>query len=442
MSSLLRNRFVTTLLLLCAVIFATANLARAQDIEGGAAGSRKDLGGGASSGGGGGGRSSVGGGGGTRRNRTAAMQAAPKQKTIILTPTTGTLSVATEPRATIYVEPVGGGDAIEGDVEAGERIFIFNKLKPGRYIVAAELEGYTEAEKEVTIVANKNIPVTLDLKPLTFTATFVTNVAEGNIRYAPAQLRGSDFVVTGKTIYVPITNGRTLLTDLKPGLYVADILAKDPGYQEERTSFTISDNASFEINLKKLESSKSFAASWVSLSGWDAPAGWSVNSRKLIINGAGVALPTDESYRYYKDFEISSDVKMVNGVAASFVVRAQDRRNYYLIQLTGAKADEPFVLRAFLVKNGTAQRLGAPVPIDVFSNALAAGQFFHITMKMRDNSINVSITDSQTGQNLPLGIITDPSRTYPIGAVGLGARDTEQNEVGSFAICTPECPKG
>jgi hypothetical protein len=133
---------------------------------------------------------------------------------------------------------------------------------------------------------------------------------------------------------------------------------------------------------------------------------------------------------------------MVNGVAASFVVRAQDPRNYYLIQLTGAKSDEPYVLRAFLVKNGAAQRLGAPVPIDVFSNALAAGQFFHINMKMKDNSINVSITDSQTGQNLPLGIITDPNRTFRIGAVGLGARDTEQNEVGSFAICTPECPKG
>jgi hypothetical protein len=304
------------------------------------------------------------------------------------------------------------------------------------------LDGYTDVEKEVTVLANKNASVTLDIKPLTFSATFVTNVPEGNIRYAPAQRSGSEFVVTGKTTYVPITNGRTLLTDLKPGLYVADILAKDPGYQEERTSFTVSENAAFEITLKKLESTKPYAATWVSLNGWDAPSSWRVNSRKLIVSGAGIAIPTDESYRYYKDFEVSTDVKMVNGVAASFVVRAQDPRNYYLIQLTGARADEAYVLRAFIIRNGVPQRLGSPVPIDVFSSALAAGQFFHINMKMTDNNINISITDSQTGRNLPLGIITDPNRTFRIGAVGIGARDTEQNEIGGFAICTPECPRG
>ena len=448
MSSLFTNRIIA----LVALFALAACAVHAQDIEGGAASSRKDLGGGAGSssvGGGarvGGGVGGGGGGGGTSnrrdRLRTTATQAAPKTKTIILTPTTGTLSVATESRATIYVEPAGGGTPIKGEVDPGERIFIFNKLKPGRYDVYAELDGYTDVEKTITVEANKNASVTLDIKPLTYTVTFVTNVNDGNIRYAPAELRGSEYVVTGKTIYVPITSTRTVLTDLRPGLYVADVLAKDPGYQQERTSFTITDNSSFEINLKKLESTKTFAASWVSLTSWDAPTTWRTESRKLIVAGPGLALPKDESYRYYKDFEISSDVKMVNGVAATFILRAQDARNYYLIQITGARADEPYVLRAFLVRNGTAQRLSSPVPIDVFSNTLAAGQFFHINLKMVDNNVTVSITDSQTGQNLPLGIITDPNRTFRIGAVGIGARDTEQNEVGGFAICTPECPKG
>jgi hypothetical protein len=133
---------------------------------------------------------------------------------------------------------------------------------------------------------------------------------------------------------------------------------------------------------------------------------------------------------------------MLNGVAASFVVRAVDKQNYYLIQLTGAKADEPYVLRGFIIKNGTPQRMGSAIPIDGFSATLKANQFFTISIKGKDNSFAVSITDSQTGDVLPLGILADPNRNFKVGAVGLAVRDTEQNEIGRFIVCASDCPKG
>jgi hypothetical protein len=79
-------------------------------------------------------------------------------------------------------------------------------------------------------------------------------------------------------------------------------------------------------------------------------------------------------------------------------------------------------------------------PINSFASTLQTGKFFAVKMKMQDNQIRVWITDSQTGDLLTLGILTDPYRTYSIGAVGLAARDREQNEVADFTVCYKECP--
>ncbi|HEX8176094.1 MAG TPA: carboxypeptidase-like regulatory domain-containing protein [Pyrinomonadaceae bacterium] len=448
MSSLSRKKIIA-FLLLSLLSVAGAGLTHAQeDIIGGAAGSRKDLGGGASSGGGG--RVSVG--GGTRGGRRAATRETArtvvKASKPVTTATTGALSVATtQPNVTVYLEPIGGGEPLKGDVGGDERQFVFNRLKPGRYTVYAEGRGYTDSEEEtVTVRANQTTPVTLRLDPVTYNAAFTIKdndgalVREGNIRYAPAVLQGNEYVRTGKTSYQEFSNGNVTLASLSPGLYIADIVVKEAGYAPEKTTFTVKENAAFNVTLKRLETRSNFSASWGSLSAWEAPQGWRTASSKLMVAGPGVALPKDDAVRFYTNFELRSNIRMVNGVAASFVVRALDARNYYLIQLTGASADEPFMLRGFVVKDGrVVQQLGS-APINSFSNTLQTGKFFAVKMKMLDNQVRVWITDSQTGDLLTLGILTDPYRTYSIGAVGIAARDREQNEVADFTVCYKECP--
>ena len=136
---------------------------------------------------------------------------------------------------------------------------------------------------------------------------------------------------------------------------------------------------------------------------------------------------------------------MLNGIAASFAVRAVDGQNYYLIQITGAKADEAYVLRGFVVKNGVAQRFGSVIPIDAFTGTLKQNQFFSVSMEATDNKFKVSVTDSETGDVLPLGTLEDPNRNFKIGAAGIAIRDNEQNEIERFVVCTsesPDCPKG
>jgi hypothetical protein len=450
MSSLSRKKIIAVLLLSLLTV-AGAGLTHAQeDIIGGAAGSRKDLGGGASSGGGGGGRVSVGGGtsGGRRAATRNTARTVIKASKPVTTATTGALSVATtQPNVTIYLEPIGGGEPLKGDVGGDERQFVFNRLKPGRYTVYAEGQGYTDSgEETVTVRANQTTPVTLRLDPVTYNAAFTIKdndgalVREGNIRYAPAVLQGNEYVRKGKTSYQEFSNGNVTLASLSPGLYIADIVVKEAGYAPEKTTFTVKENAAFNVTLKRLETRSNFSASWGSLSAWEAPQGWRTESSKLMVGAPGVALPKDDAVRFYTNFELRSNIRMVNGVAASFVVRALDSRNYYLIQLTGASADEPYMLRGFVVKDGkVAQQLGS-APINSFANTLQTGKFFAVKMKMQDNQIRVWITDSQTGDLLTLGILTDPYRTYSIGAVGIAARDREQNEVADFTVCYKECP--
>ena len=96
--------------------------------------------------------------------------------------TTGTLSVVALPNATIRLEPVKGGEALEGKVPGTEKLFIFPPLKPGTYRVTAELDGHKPAAQNIQIVANKNKGLTLDLETILYTIRITTNVTSGEVR--------------------------------------------------------------------------------------------------------------------------------------------------------------------------------------------------------------------------------------------------------------------
>jgi glycine betaine/choline ABC-type transport system substrate-binding protein len=83
--------------------------------------------------------------------------------------------------------------------------------------------------------------------------------------------------------------------------------------------------------------------------------------------------------------------------------------------------------------------MGGKASIIGFSSTLQANQFFKVKMLMTDNRVKVYVTDSQTGEELPLGILTDPNNIFPIGAPGIAVRDREQNVIGNFIVCTPSC---
>lgn len=441
MRFLFASRFIATLMLsaLAAVAgLVTVTTARAQDIVGGAA--RTNL-------------------SGPSRTPATSSPRRPQTKyvtntrtvtvtrTVVRAPNTGSVVVSAEPGATVVVEPVRGGTGDDAIVPSGVDQIAFNKLTPGRYRVAASLEGYEDSERDIIVKAGEPATVSMNMQPRLFTVTIETNIPAGNIIYAPVIAAGID-PTTGKTRYnrapgdarvTPITNGRATLANLRQGDYGLDINPSDPSFEQLNASISLPGPTTIPVTLGNIESKGTFAATWTNLEAWNAPSSWRIDMRKLIVNGRGIALPREVLNRNFKDFQLVSDVKMINGVAASYVVHAQNESNYYLIQLTGPNADEPFVLRGFAVRNGTPQRIGASIPLDAFTQTLRPNQFFTVTMNMTGNSLKVSLTDSQTGDVLPLGILTDPASNFRIGAVGIGARDNEQNEIGRFIVCAGVC---
>lgn len=354
-----------------------------------------------------------------------------------VTPTTGQLFVATEPPgAVILLEPLDprNKDSRQAQVPTDRRDWVFNDLRPGEYRVAATKPEYREMVKTVTIKRNETEQMTLELKPILYSITINTNVDSGELKYARE----------GQTFNVVSFQSKTISLKLPAGDYVADISAPEGlGYKARRQKISVREELTIEFSLERIRfSTEPLSPNWTNteLQGWEVPLGWRAESKHLIVRGVGVALPRDENKRFYKDFLLSSSAKMVNGIGVGFALRARDAQNYYLLQLTGETADEPYYVRLFVVKNGVAQRIQANQIVGAPASAIKTGDFFAVTIRMVDNRIKVDIEDSKTGLSYPLGILIDPNRSFTAGAVGIAARGNEENVIWIFNVCT-ECMK-
>lgn len=355
-----------------------------------------------------------------------------RDRIVKVTPTEGALTIVVEPNASGRLEYLTrNGEVTEETpftIPQGERSIILNGLRRGRYRVVAD--GYRGANglRDVVVEVAGGKSNKVELEPITYNTTVRLNAGSGKLYYAKngEVSRSVDF-----------RNGLATLYNLVGGEYTIKIVPDDASYKPLDATLKVPNDGAVSYNLERLES-KDFAG--YSASDWALPAGWYFSSGKVMVNGAGMALPNDSVYRNYQDFQLSAQVKMVNGVAASFVVHAADPQNYYLVQITGQNADEPYVLRGYIVRSGSLQRFGRTIPISQFSETLKQGKFFQVVLSMRGSDITVKVQDSETGDLLKLGTLPDPSNTFRIGAVGIAARGNEQNEVSQLSICVSNCP--
>ncbi len=349
---------------------------------------------------------------------------------VLVTRKTGTLYISAEPGASIRLEYLTKGGSVEvseNTISAGERSIILNDLRPGSYRVFAELGGHKPTDSAAQVKAGAYDKVELNLVPITYNVTVTLNASSGKLYYA----KGGEVPRS-----VNFQNKQVVLSGLTRGDYIIKIAPDDASYVPMDTALSVSSDSTKSFDLKRLESKDFLGAS---VSDWALPGGWSFSSGKVIVNGGGMALPSDSSYHNYKDFQLSTEVRMKNGVAASFAVRVVDPQNYYLVQITGPNSDEPYRLRGYLVQNGSAQRFGRTLPISQFSETLKPGKSFSVVLTMTGSEISVKVQDSETGDLLKLGTLPDPSNTFRIGAVGIAARGNEQNEVAQFSICVSKC---
>lgn len=175
-----------------------------------------------------------------------------------------------------------------------------------------------------------------------------------------------------------------------------------------------------------------YEAAFIGAEEWDAPSAWRF-SRGLQLNGAGVGLLREKIAGRFGDLQIISNVELAVGDTVSFIVRARDKRNYYLVRLTGAGAAyAPNKLRVFAVKDGEAQPFGSPISLSGFD----LKEQFALHIKLTGNRFEFMIEDSGAGL-LPAGVVYDPEHTYAAGAVGVAASDNEQARILRFYV-SPE----
>jgi uncharacterized caspase-like protein len=155
---------------------------------------------------------------------------------------------------------------------------------------------------------------------------------------------------------------------------------------------------------------------------WNAPKAWQASSGKLKVQGPGIGLIKDSSF---KDFRMEFDLVFGNGKGAVWVLRAQDENSYYLFQLTGPNASSPNFFRSFICQNGQ-----APKPLKSFrvpENLGVPGDKFHIIIEANGPEIKQFIqvkSNPKATQPQPFSVTTDS--TFSHGRIGFGSVDGEE----------------
>jgi hypothetical protein len=163
--------------------------------------------------------------------------------------------------------------------------------------------------------------------------------------------------------------------DLTPGQHIIKVKLNE--YRPvEKTQIFGEGSTEMKLPLTRVVFSPEFVDEFTGgLSWWSAPKTWKASPGKLQVQGPGIGLIKDSSY---KDFRMEFDLAFGNGKGAVWVLRAQDENTYYLFQLTGPNASSPNMFQSFIYQNGQVK------PLKLFrvpENLSVPGDKFHIIIE-------------------------------------------------------------
>ncbi|HEX7315425.1 MAG TPA: caspase family protein [Pyrinomonadaceae bacterium] len=259
-------------------------------------------------------------------------------------PTTGTLTVVSAPGAQITIEPLFGDrtQVKQGAVpQTGEPVYNSAPLPFGKYLVTATREGYGTLKEERELAPGKVSPVLLPIKEATYKVTLRTNISKGRVEFGP---KGAP------PVSYPLSGGQVVAPDLRRGEYALKIIPDEVGFEPKAEVVNVSGDLDIERRLERRLRKMPLDADFSLREHWQPPPGWSTTP-VLTVDGAGRMMLRADDGRF-ADFELSANVELVGGTSVSFIVRAADEQNYYLVRLCGPNADRQNALQFYLVKDG------------------------------------------------------------------------------------------
>ena len=369
-----------------------------------------------------------------------------KKQTIVKYQKISGLVVTTvQPNAGIALESVNSKKQYkENKFTDSDGVLNLGNVPPGKYVLTVSLKGFVTEESEVEVQPQQLVTVPVNLAPITHDIFIKTNVPSGEVRYAPIQKQAKGGLGgVGGYCMVPIKDGNAAILRMQEGDYNLEVFPAEVEYQRISKEITVSEEAlsktedafqknEIAINLVRKISTEDFIANWQP-GEWKTPSNWKIESKRMQVNNAGFALLQNERYNFYKDFELKTNVRSLDGKSVGFVLRAKDDKNFYLIQLTGAAAGEPYLLTGYIVKNGKVAETLVSSNIAAYKKTIGEQKFFNLNIAAKGNMFTVTLEDVDGGSYV-IGIIEDQNNTFPIGAVGIGTKDATRFDVNRFFI--------
>jgi hypothetical protein len=329
-------------------------------------------------------------------------------------------------------------------------ILNLENVPAGKYVLTVSLKGFVTEESEIEVKPAQLVTVPVNLAQITHDVSIKTNVLNGELRYAPIQkIAGNASRNVGGYCMIPIKNGSATITRMQEGDYNLEIHPDDVEYQTVSKEVEVSEAALAKtvnaaqrneifIESKRTVSTEDFIANWKA-DEWKLPANWKIENKRMKVESTEAALPQvallqNERFNHYKDFELKTNIRSLDNKSVGFVLRAKDDKNYYLIQITGSAANEPYFLTGYIVKNGKIAETLVPANIKAYAQSIGNQKYFNLTISAKGNIFKVTLEDIETGRSFVIGIIEDQNNTFPIGANGIGTKDASRFEVNQFYI--------
>jgi hypothetical protein len=300
-------------------------------------------------------------------------------------------------------------DPSKYSVDKTSGLIIIDEIQPGEHTITYDHPDYVIVEKRLKVSAGSEYSWTF--LPKRATVELTVKSTPGALVYIDGEPRGES-----------PANGILKVNDISPGRHEVRITREGFEDYKQIVEFEFQKPVLLEKELVPVTLSSELGEDFSNgLASWDAPASWQAKGGKVNVKGPGVGLI--RSYMY-KDFKMVIDVRFVNGKGAAWVVRARDKQNYYLFQLTGPNSEIPNRFQSYIYKNGQAQLL---VSTSLVTDLSRPDDAFSITIEAKGPTIKHYIEQYRkpnAGGPEPLGLLTDSSFSY--GAVGAGTKDGEE----------------
>lgn len=242
---------------------------------------------------------------------------------------------------------------------------------------------------------------------------------------------GAEIYVDGAMVGKTLDSGELRIPDrYKPGQHT--VRAEKDFFEpnEEIKSLGIGDQI-VEVKLTHIKSSPEFGDEFrEGLTFWDAPSSWQLNRRILTVRGPEPGLVKGMNF---VNFTMQFDIRFTNGKGAAWIIRARDKKNFYLFQLCGPKSANPKTFRSYVYKNGQSTMLNStPMPEDLTRQ----DDIYTIRIEAKGSNIKHSIQLKSNPREGSQQFSTLIDSTFPHGTVGLGTVDGEEFVV-YFVNITP-----